>query len=69
MTSTLLWQRTCAGRLVSETVNGVQRVQCYEELPGTRVREGLQVLYAFDEDFLGDLIEVEESDDLSEFPQ
>ena len=25
-------------------------------------------LYAFDEDFLGDLIEVEESDDLSEFP-
>ncbi len=26
------------------------------------------VLYAFDEDFLGDLIEVEESDDLSEFP-
>ncbi len=27
------------------------------------------MLYAFDEDFLGDLIEVEESDDLSEFPQ
>jgi len=27
------------------------------------------ILYAFDEDFLGDLIEVEESDDLSEFPQ
>jgi len=26
------------------------------------------MLYAFDEDFLGDLIEVEESDDLSEFP-
>lgn len=26
------------------------------------------ILYAFDEDFLGDLIEVEESDDLSEFP-
>lgn len=26
-------------------------------------------LYAFEEDFLGDLIEVEESDDLSEFPQ
>lgn len=26
-------------------------------------------LFAFDEDFLGDLIEVEESDDLSEFPQ
>ena len=27
------------------------------------------MLYAFDEDFLGDLYEVEESDDLSEFPQ
>jgi hypothetical protein len=27
------------------------------------------MLYAFEEDFLGDLIEVEESDDLSEFPQ
>jgi len=26
------------------------------------------MLYAFEEDFLGDLIEVEESDDLSEFP-
>jgi len=26
-------------------------------------------LYVFDEDFLGDLIEVEESDDLSEFPR
>jgi hypothetical protein len=26
-------------------------------------------LYAFDEDFLGDSYEVEESDDLSEFPQ
>ena len=27
------------------------------------------MLYAFDEDFLGDLYEVEETDDLSEFPQ
>jgi len=27
------------------------------------------VLYAFDEDFLGDTYEVEESDDLSEFPK
>ncbi|MDH3613526.1 MAG: hypothetical protein OEU90_00610 [Gammaproteobacteria bacterium] len=27
------------------------------------------MLYAFDEDFLGETIEVEESDDLSEFPQ
>ena len=27
------------------------------------------MLYAFGEDFLGDLIEVEESDDLSEFRQ
>jgi len=47
----------------------------YEKFPGyegafvaLRAPEGT-MLYAFDEDFLGDLIEVEESDDLSEFPQ
>lgn len=47
----------------------------HEKFPGyegafiaLRAPEGT-TLYAFDEDFLGDLIEVEESDDLSEFPQ
>ena len=47
----------------------------HEKYPGyegafvaLRAPEGT-MLYAFDEDFLGDLIEVEESDDLSEFPQ
>ena len=46
----------------------------HEKFPGyegafvaLRAPEGT-MLYAFDEDFLGDLIEVEESDDLSEFP-
>jgi hypothetical protein len=46
----------------------------HEKFPGfegafvvLRAPEGTR-LYAFDEDFLGDLIEVEESDDLSEFP-
>jgi hypothetical protein len=47
----------------------------HEKFPGyegafvaLRAPEGT-MLYAFDEDFLGELIEVEESDDLSEFPQ
>ncbi len=47
----------------------------HEKFPGyegafvaLRAPEGT-MLYAFGEDFLGDLIEVEESDDLSEFPQ
>lgn len=47
----------------------------HEKFPGyegafvaLRAPEGT-MLFAFDEDFLGDLIEVEESDDLSEFPQ
>ncbi len=47
----------------------------HEKFPGyegafvaLRAPEGT-MLYAFDEDFLGDLIEVEESDDLSEFPK
>jgi hypothetical protein len=47
----------------------------YEKFPGyegaflaLKAPEGT-TLYAFKEDFLGDLIEVEESDDLSEFPQ
>ena len=46
----------------------------HEKFPGyegafvaLRAPEGT-MLYAFEEDFLGDLIEVEESDDLSEFP-
>lgn len=46
----------------------------YEKFPGyegafvaLQAPEGT-TLYAFDEDFLGDPIEVEESDDLSEFP-
>ena len=46
----------------------------YEKFPGYEgafvavvAPEGTR-LYAFEEDFLGDLIEVEESDDLSEFP-
>jgi len=46
----------------------------YEKFPGyegafvaMKAPEGT-MLYAFDEDFLGDLYEVEESDDLSEFP-
>ena len=52
-----------------------QRGFAYEKFPGfegafvaLKAPEGT-TLYAFDEDFLGDLIEVEESDDLSEFPQ
>ena len=47
----------------------------HEKFPGyegafiaLRAPEGT-MLYAFDEDFLGELIEVQESDDLSEFPQ
>ena len=47
----------------------------HEKFPGyegafvaLRAPEGT-MLYAFDEDFLGELIEVEESDDLSEFPK
>ena len=47
----------------------------YEKFPGyegaflaLRAPEGT-MLYAFDEDFLGEAIEVDESDDTSEFPQ
>jgi hypothetical protein len=53
MARNLLWQKTAKGRLVTEVVDDVLRVTCYEEedpsaTPPTRVIDGLQVLYTFE---------------------
>ena len=49
MNSDIAWQEICTGRLLIKSVNGVQVGSCYEDSPGKRVQEGLQVLYTFEE--------------------
>ncbi len=55
MAETVLWQHDCPGHIETEIIDGIIHVTCYIEEdpppppPPTRVTEGLQVLYAFDE--------------------
>jgi len=55
MAETILWQHDCPGHIATEIIEGIIHVTCYVEEepppppPPTRVTEGLQVLYGFDE--------------------
>jgi hypothetical protein len=54
MTAETVWELDCPGQLVTELVDDVVQVTCYVEEgplppPGTRVTEGLRLLYTFHE--------------------
>ena len=55
MAETILWQHDCPGHIETEIIEGIIHVTCFVEEdplpppPATRVTEGLQVLYDFNE--------------------